>query len=83
LNRGNILLARDPQSKATVGARQLIDVGDDGQLSPGESAQARLVIGLASKKKFNLSVQLYGVAVTGAAIPASSINIWSGKPKSK
>jgi carboxypeptidase T len=83
LNRGNVLLARDPQSKATVGARQLIDVGGDNLLSPGESAQARLVIGLVSKKKFNLSVQLYGVPVTGAVTPASAVNIWSSKPKSR
>lgn len=83
LNRGNVLLARDPQSKATVGARQLIDVGSDNLLSPGESVQARLVIGLASKKKFNLSVQMYGVAVSGTAIPSSAINIWSSKPKSR
>jgi carboxypeptidase T len=83
LNRGNILLARDPQSKATVGARQLIDVGGDNLLSPGESAQMRLVIGLVSKKKFNLSVQLYGVPATGTVVPVSATSIWSGKPKSK
>jgi carboxypeptidase T len=83
LNRGNVLLARDPQSRAAVGARQLIDAGGDNLLSPGESAQARLVIGLVSKKKFNLSVQLYGVPVTGTVVPASAVNIWSGKPKNR
>jgi hypothetical protein len=81
LNRGNVLLARDPQSKATVGARQLIDVGSDNLLSPGESAQSRLVIGVVSKKKFNLSLQLYGVATSGTLIPSSATNVWSGKPK--
>jgi carboxypeptidase T len=83
LNRGNVLLARDPKSRAAVGARQLLDVGGDNVFTPGETAQARLVIGLVSKKKFNLSLQLYGVANAGTVIPSSAINVWSGKPKSK
>jgi hypothetical protein len=82
LNRGNVLLTRDAKSKATAGARLSLDVGGDNLLTSGETAKARLVIGLVSKKKFNLSVQLYGVAQGGTVIPSSAVKIWSGKPKS-
>jgi hypothetical protein len=83
LSRGNVLLARDPKSRATVGARLSVDVGSDNMLTPGETAQARLVIGLVSKKKFNLSIQFYGVATGGSIIPSSGIRVWSSKPKNR
>jgi carboxypeptidase T len=83
LNRGNVLLTRDPQSPSSVGARLSIDVGDDNTLSPGETAEARLIIGLVSKKKFNLSFDAYGVAMGGTIIPSSPSKVWTGKPKNR
>ncbi|HKS42605.1 MAG TPA: M14 family metallopeptidase, partial [Blastocatellia bacterium] len=83
LNRGNVLLNRDPKTSPSVGARLSVDVGDDNILSPGETAQARLLVGIVSKKKFNLAVEMYGVAVEGTIIPSSSTKIWSGKPKNR
>lgn len=83
LNRGHVLLARDPKSSPAIGARLSLDVGEDNILSPGETANARLIVGLVSKKKFNLSVDVYGVAVDGTIIAASPAKIWSGKPKTK
>ncbi|HKP85260.1 MAG TPA: M14 family zinc carboxypeptidase, partial [Blastocatellia bacterium] len=83
LNRGNVFLTRDPKSLPSVGARLSLDVGSDNILSPGETAEARLIIGLVSKKKFNLSVDMYGVAVGGTIIPSSPARIWTGKPKSR
>jgi hypothetical protein len=82
LNR-NVLLTRDPKSKLAIGALQTIDAGRDSLLSPGETVEARLVIGLVSKKKFSLSVEMFGVASGGTINRADGVNVWSGKPKSK
>ncbi|HEY3137421.1 MAG TPA: M14 family metallopeptidase [Blastocatellia bacterium] len=76
----NVLLTRDARSTWAEGGRQSIDAGSDNTLSPGETADARMVIGLVSPKKFVMSLQLYGVPSTGAINPADSVNVWSGKP---
>jgi hypothetical protein len=79
----NVLLTRDPQSRWTEGARQTIDAGLDNSLAPGETVDARLVIGLVTPKKFFLSVQLYGVSSGGTINPAEAVNVWSGKPRTR
>ena len=79
----NVLLTRDPQSMWTLGARQTIDAGPDNTISPGETVNARLVVGLLTAKKFFLSVELYGVASGGAINPADAVNVWSGKPRTR
>ncbi|MEK6322179.1 MAG: M14 family metallopeptidase [Acidobacteriota bacterium] len=79
----NVLLTRDPQSRWTEGARQTIDAGSDNALSPGETVEARLVIGLITPKKFFLSVEMYGVSSGGTINPADAVNVWSGKPKTR
>jgi carboxypeptidase T len=79
----NLLLTRDPQSRWTEGARQTIDAGADNSLAPGETVDARLVIGLVTAKKFFLSVQMYGVSSGGAINPADAVNVWSGKPRTR
>ena len=83
LGRGNILLTRDAKSTPANGANQSIDVGGDNLLSPGETAEVRLVIGLVSKKKFNLSLNLYGVPASDTIAPAGAVRVWSGKPKNR
>lgn len=83
LNRSHVLLTRDPQTLPGVGARQSFDVGEEGLLAPGESAEVRLIVGLVSKKKFSMSVELYGVGVGGAIAPASATTIWTGKPRNQ
>ena len=79
----NVLLTRDPQSRWTEGARQTIDAGPDNAISPGETVDARLVIGLLTVKKFFLSVEMYGVASGGAINPGDAVNVWSGKAKTR
>lgn len=79
----NVLLTRDPKSKWTAGARQTIDAGSDNALSPGESADAHLVVGLLRAKKFFLSVQLYGVPSEGSIGPGVPVDVWAGKPQSR
>jgi hypothetical protein len=79
----NVLLTRDPQSRWTEGARQTIDAGSDNAISPGETVDARLVIGLLTPKKFFVSVEMYGVASGGSINPGSPVNVWSGKPKTR
>jgi Zinc carboxypeptidase. len=83
LSRSHVILTRDPQTLPGVGARQAFDVGEDGQLAPGESAEARLILGLVAKKKFSMSVELYGVGVGSAIAPASATTIWTGKPRNQ
>jgi len=78
-----VLLSRDAKSKLTIGALQSIDAGGDDLLSPGETAQARMEIGLVIHKKFVMWVNLCGVPVDGTIHPASSVRIWKGKPKNK
>ena len=81
MNR-QVLLTRDPKSRWTVGARNYIDAGSDNTLSPGETVDARLVVGLLKQKKFFLSVEMYGVP-TAPVGPANPVFIWTGKPKTK
>jgi hypothetical protein len=83
LTRGNVLLTRDPGSRSIVGAIQTIDAGGDNALAPGESIHVRLVVGLVKKKKFQLSVMLFGVPLSGSINPASPVTVWSGKPKTR
>jgi hypothetical protein len=83
VTRGNVLLTRDTGSSPTAGARQSIDVGVDNILSPGETIQARLIVGLTGKKKFDLMMELYGVPVTGSITPGSAVRVWKGKPRAK
>ena len=84
LTRTNVLLSRESRSNPTTGSLQLIDTGDDNLLSPGESVDLRLMIGLVLRKKFNLSVELYGVPMGSGAIPPSgAVRVWKGKPKNK
>jgi len=81
MNR-HLVLTRDPKSRSTAGARLNVDAGDDNTLSPGETANARLVVGLVKSKKFFLSVEIYGVP--GEPItPASAVTVWTGKPRTR
>jgi hypothetical protein len=79
----NILLNRDARSSWQVGARMSIDAGSDNVLSPGETANAHLVLGLTKSKKFTLSVSLYGVPIGGSINAGDSVNVYSGKPKNR
>ncbi|MEK6299362.1 MAG: M14 family metallopeptidase [Acidobacteriota bacterium] len=83
LTRSNVLLTRDPGSRSIVGALQKIEAGGDNALAAGESVQIRLVLGLVKKKKFNLSVMLFGVPLSGSISPGSPVAVWSGKPKTR
>jgi carboxypeptidase T len=83
INRSNVLLTRDRLSNASAGARQSFDAAGDNILSPGETAQTRLIVGLTGKKKFDLSVELFGVPTDGTIAPASGFKAWKGKPRSK
>jgi murein tripeptide amidase MpaA len=83
LNLGNVLLTRDPGSRAADGALQTIDAGGDNSLTPGESALVRLVVGLVKKKKFQLSLTLFGVPLNGSIDSNPPVTVWNGKPKSK
>jgi hypothetical protein len=80
LNKGNILLSRDPSSRVATGARQTIDTGSDNILSPGGSAQVHLLIGLVANKKFKTTVEMYGVPSGGAIAPAGAVKVWKAKP---
>ena len=79
----NVLLTRDLKSSSAAGGRQTIEAGSDNVLSPGETSDARLVIGLTKSKKFSLSVEMYGVASGGTILPASSFTVWTGKPRNR
>jgi Zinc carboxypeptidase len=81
MNR-HVLLTRAPKSRFSEGARMNIDAGDDNTLSPGETVDAHLVIGLVKIKKFYLSVDVYGVP-TEPIIPASFVTVWTGKPRTR
>lgn len=81
VTRGNVLLTRDSKSGPRGGARQSIDAGSDSILSPGETVQVRLQLGIVIKKKFNLYVDIFGVPVNGSISPADSLRIWKGKPR--
>jgi urease beta subunit len=81
MNR-HVLLTRNPKSKWSEGACLNIDAGDDNTLSPGETADARLVVGLVSPKKFYLSVDVYGVPGE-QIIPSSAVTVWTGKPRTR
>jgi hypothetical protein len=81
LERGNVLLSRDGNSPQSAGGRQSVDAGSDGFVGPGKAVQARLVVGLVTRKKFNFLVDFYGVPIGGTIIPASSFQIWHGKTR--
>jgi len=83
LSRTNVLLNRESSSKPTSGPVQLLDTGNDNVISPGESIDARLMVGLVLRKKFNLSVEFYGVPVGGSIAAGDAVNVWKGKPKTK
>jgi hypothetical protein len=79
----NILLTRDPRSGWAGGARMSIDAGPDNTLSPGETVEAHLVLGLTKAKKFSFTAGLYGVPLGGTINPADAVSVWSGKPKNR
>lgn len=81
INR-NVILTRDPKSKWTEGARLNVDAGSDNTLSPGETVDARLVVGLVNPKKFFLSVGIFGVPGEPMT-PANAVTVWTGKPKTR
>lgn len=83
LNRGNVLLTRDPGSRPAAGALQTIDAGGDNALAPGESALVKLAVGLVKKKKFQLSLTLFGVPLSGSIGSAPPVTVWNDKPKNK
>ena len=83
LTRANVLLTRDIRPKPTAGSIQFIETGGDNMISPGESVEVRLMVGLVVRKKFNLSVEFYGVPVGGSIGAGSAVNVWKGKPKNK
>ena len=83
LNRGNVLLTRDPGARPAAGALQTIDAGGDNALSPGESALVKLAVGLVKKKKFQLSLTLFGVPLSGSINSAPPVTVWNDKPKNK
>lgn len=83
LNRGNVLLTRNPSSRPAAGALQTIDAGSDNELAPGQSALVRLVVGLVKKKKFQLSLTLFGVPLNGSISSAPPVTVWNDKPKNK
>ena len=83
INRGNILLSRDRKSKPANGAQQLFNAGDDNLISPNETVQLRLILGIVKKKGFNLSLSLYGVPVNGTINQGDAFLIYQGKPKTK
>ncbi|HKY03851.1 MAG TPA: hypothetical protein VJQ56_03120, partial [Blastocatellia bacterium] len=60
---------------------QSVDAGSDSILSPGETVEVRLLLGIVIKKKFNLYVDIFGVPVDGSINPADSLRIWKGKPR--
>ncbi len=81
MNR-HVVLTRAPKSRFSEGARMNIDAGDDNTLSPGETVDARLVVGLVKTKKFYLSVDIYGVP-SEPIVPASFVTVWTGKPRNR
>jgi hypothetical protein len=83
LTRAHVVLSRDSRSNGGEGARQTIDAGGDDVLAPGETIQARLIVGLIDRKKFQLRVGLYGVPVGGSITPSDGVKVWKGKPKTK
>jgi hypothetical protein len=60
-----------------------IDAGPDNALSPGETVEAHLVLGLTKAKKFSFTAGLYGVPLGGTINPADAVSVWSGKPKTR
>jgi hypothetical protein len=78
----HVMLTRDPKSRWTEGARIYVDAGVDNTLVPGETVDARLVIGLINAKKFFLSVDMYGVP-SQPIVPSSAFTIWTGKPRTR
>jgi hypothetical protein len=81
LTKNNVLLSRDLGSSPAFAARQSINAGGDDTLSPGETVTAQVVLGLRKPKKFNLSVDAYGVASDGSINPGQPVSIWFGKAR--
>src|SRR5262249_44273243 len=79
----NVLLSREPGSDQAEGARQPVEPGSGQILSPGQSVQVVLKVGLINRKKFNLAVSVLGVPVGGVAAPAAATTIWHGKPRTQ
>ncbi|MBI3650219.1 MAG: zinc carboxypeptidase [Acidobacteria bacterium] len=82
LNRG-VLLSRDRKSKQGIGALQTIEAGGDNLLSPNESVQVRLILGVVSPKKIFFSLNLYGVPASGTIGAGQAVEIFRGKPKNR
>jgi hypothetical protein len=83
ITRNNILLSRVSNSLPGGGARQYLDAGSDGVLAPGRSLSVRLIVGLVKFKKFNLTVEAYGVAIGGQVNPSGPQSVWQGKPRTQ
>jgi murein tripeptide amidase MpaA len=83
LTRSNVLLSRNPRSPLGESARQSIDAGSDQILAPGETVEVTTVVGLTGKKKFNFSVEARGVPAGGSIAPATAVQVWKGKPKTR
>lgn len=83
ISKSNVLLSRDRQSRQSAGAQQSLDAGSDNLLTPGESIEARLVVGAFTQKKFFMSALFYGVPSGGAVAPATPVEIWRGKVKNR
>lgn len=81
LTKNNVLLSRDVGSSPGFAARQSIGAGGDDTLSPGESVTVQVLLGLRKKKKFNLSVDTYGVASGGSISSGQPVSIWFGKAR--
>lgn len=81
LTKNNVLLSRDIGSSPAFAARQSIAAGEDDTLSPGESVTVQVVLGLRKRKKFNLSVDAYGVASGGSISSGQPVSIWFGKAR--
>lgn len=81
LTKNNVLLSRDLGSSPGFAARQSINAGGDDSLSPGETVTVQVVLGLRKVKKFNLSVDAYGVAPSGSISSGQPVSIWFGKAR--
>jgi carboxypeptidase T len=83
ITRNNVLLSRAAGSFPGIAARQYVDAGGDGVLLPGESTQVQLHIGLVKRKKFLLSVEVFGVPGNAQGMSGNSVGVWQGKPRSQ
>jgi carboxypeptidase T len=77
----NVLLSREPDTDQAAGARQSINAGPGQILSPGNSAQVVVNVGLINRKKFSLGVNVFGAPLGGTVVASSAVTIWHGKPR--